>query len=231
MKKRTILLLQILCIFSSFAQEKDNDINPNLNVTRQGFGEQAFLNMGVGFVNAKAKTEGSAYYFDNWNTEGLIYTKDNKRYKIKKVNINLYDNTLEAIYDEGYVFTFNTNNLVKIVINKKVFRVLTLDNELNIFELFFNNRLSIYRYNSVSYYKNSRNPMVNRKDNEYINKEKYYLYDAGSLTKIKLSNKYFSKLFQSETISQEFIMEFIKKNKLSLKKEADLIKVLNFVSQ
>ncbi|MGK0421424.1 MAG: hypothetical protein ACJAVE_001284 [Polaribacter sp.] len=231
MKKKTILLLQILCIFSSFAQEKDNDINPNLNVTRQGFGEQAFLNMGVGFVNAKAKTEGSAYYFDNWNTEGLIYTKDNKRYKIKKVNINLYDNTLEAIYDEGYVFTFNTNNLVKIVINKKVFRVLTLDNELNIFELFFNNRLSIYRYNSVSYYKNSRNPMVNRKDNEYINKEKYYLYDAGSLTKIKLSNKYFSKLFQSETISQEFIMEFIKKNKLSLKKEADLIKVLNFVSQ
>ena len=173
MKKKTILLLQILCIFSSFAQEKDNDINPNLNVTRQGFGEQAFLNMGVGFVNAKAKTEGSAYYFDNWNTEGLIYTKDNKRYKIKKVNINLYDNTLEAIYDEGYVFTFNTNNLVKIVINKKVFRVLTLDNELNIFELFFNNRLSIYRYNSVSYYKNSRNPMVNRKDNEYINKEKY----------------------------------------------------------
>tara|TARA_B110000902_G_scaffold241264_1_gene291433 strand:+ start:184 stop:879 length:696 start_codon:yes stop_codon:yes gene_type:complete len=231
MKKKTILLLQILCIFSSFAQEKDNDINPNLNVTRQGFGEQAFLNMGVGFVNAKAKTEGSAYYFDNWNTEGLIYTKDNKRYKIKKVNINLYDNTLEAIYDEGYVFTFNTNNLVKIVINKKVFRVLTLDNELNIFELFFNNRLSIYRYNSVSYYKNSRNPMVNRKVNEYINKEKYYLYDAGSLTKIKLSNKYFSKLFQSETISQEFIMEFIKKNKLSLKKEADLIKVLNFVSQ
>ena len=231
MKKKTILLLQILCIFSSFAQEKDNDINPNLNVTRQGFGEQAFLNMGVGFVNAKAKTEGSAYYFDNWNTEGLIYTKDNKRYKIKKVNINLYDNTLEAIYDEGYVFTFNTNNLVKIVINKKVFRVLTLDNELNIFELFFNNRLSIYRYNSVSYYKNSRNPMVNRKDNEYINKVKYYLYDAGSLTKIKLSNKYFSKLFQSETISQEFIMEFIKKNKLSLKKEADLIKVLNFVSQ
>ena len=231
MKKKTILFLQILCIFSSFAQEKDNDINPNLNVTRQGFGEQAFLNMGVGFVNAKAKTEGSAYYFDNWNTEGLIYTKDNKRYKIKKVNINLYDNTLEAIYDEGYVFTFNTNNLVKIVINKKVFRVLTLDNELNIFELFFNNRLSIYRYNSVSYYKNSRNPMVNRKDNEYINKEKYYLYDAGSLTKIKLSNKYFSKLFQSETISQEFIMEFIKKNKLSLKKEADLIKVLNFVSQ
>lgn len=231
MKYIYILLVQILCIFSSFAQEKENDINPNLNVTRQGFGEQAFLNMGVGFVNAKTKTEGSAYYFNNWNTEGLIYTKDNKRYKIKKVNINLYDNTLEAIYDEGYVFTFNTNNLVKIVINKKVFRVLTLDNELNIFELFFNNRLSIYRYNSVSYYKNSRNPMVNRKVNEYINKEKYYLYDAGSLTKIKLSNKYFSKLFQSETMSQEFILDFIKKNKLSLKKEADLIKVLNFVSQ
>jgi uncharacterized protein YdeI (BOF family) len=231
MKNIYILLVQILCIFSSFAQEKDSDINPNLNITRQGFGVHAFLNMGVGFVNAKIKTEGSAYYFDNWNTEGLIYTKDNKRYKIKKVNINLYDNTLEAIYDEGYVFKFNTNNLVKIVINKKVFRVLTLDNELNIFELFFNNSLSIYRYNSASYYKNSRNPMVNRKVNKYISKEKYYLYDKDRLTRIKLSNNFVSKLFQSETISPEFILKFIKKNKLSLKKETDLIKVLNFVSQ
>jgi hypothetical protein len=231
MNKKIILLLQILCVFSSFAQEKESENKSNLNVTRQGFGDHAFLNMGLGFVNKKAKTEGSAYYFDNWNTEGLIYTKENKRYKIKKVNINLYDNTLEAIYDEGSVFTFGTNNLVKIVINKKVFRVLTIDNKLSIFELFFNNRLSIYRYNSVSYYKNSPNPMVNRSANKYIKKEKYYLCDKGRLTKIKLSNKFFSKFFKSEIISQESILKFIKKNKLSLKKDSDLIKVLNFVSK
>ena len=73
--------------------------------------------------------------------------------------------------------------------------------------------------------------MVNRSANKYIKKEKYYIYDKGRLTKIKLSNKFFSKFFKSEIISQESILKFIKKNKLSLKKDTDLIKVLNFVSK
>jgi len=231
MKKTVILLVQILFIFPSLAQEETVSETNSRNTTRQGFGTHAFLDMGVGFVNTSTKTEGSAYYFDDWNTEGIIYIKDKGRIKIKKVNINLYDNKLEALFDGNSVFTFDSENLVKIVINDKVFRTFNINNELKIFELFFNDKVSIYRYYSVSYSQKSINPMINRKTNKYIKKAKYYLYRDSELTKMKLSKKSFSKLFQSDRVSQESILKYIDKNKLSLNKETDLIKALKFVNK
>lgn len=217
-------------ISPSFAQEKAKESNKS-NVTRQGFGVHAFVNMGVGFVNARTKTEGSAYYFENWNTEGVIYIKDKGRVKIKRANINLYDGKLEALYDENSVFTFDNENLIKIVINDKVFRIFKINKEEQIFELLFNDKFSIYRYYSVIYSEGSKNPMVNRKTNKYIKKAKYYLYRDSNLIKMKLSKKSFSKLFQSDKVSQESIVKYISNNKLSLNKEDDLIKVVKFVNK
>jgi hypothetical protein len=73
--------------------------------------------------------------------------------------------------------------------------------------------------------------MHNRASNKYIKKAKYYLYSERELTKMKLSKKSFSKAFQSDNASQKSILEYIEKSRLSLKKEADLIKALNFVSR
>jgi len=227
MKKVVILLVQIIFILPSLAQETTNTINN----TRQGFGRHEGFDMAVGFVNARTRTEGSAYYFDDWNTEGVIYIKDKGRVKIKKVNINLFDSKLEAVYDENSVFTFDSDNLIKIVINDKVFRTFEINKELKFFELIFNDKLSIYRYYSVIYSQGSKNPMLSRKNNKYIKKAKYYLYRDGELTMMKLSKKSFSKLFQSDKVSQESILEYIKKNKLSLNKETDLIEVLKFVNK
>ena len=229
MKKKIFLLLQIISILTSLAQEKTNKTNPN-NITRQGGGTQVDFQIGQGFVNPKVETDGTPYYFDDWDTEGIIYSKDKGKYKIKKVNINLYDNTLEAFYGDGYVFTFFSKNLIKIIINTKVFRVIKVNKKSKIFELFFNDKFSIYRYYNISYSEHSINPMVNRKVNKYIQKAEYYLYSENKLTKIKLSKNSFSKLFQSDKISQQSIYNFIKENKLSLSKETDLIKVLNFVN-
>jgi len=230
MKKIFILLIQIVFILPSLAQENFEDAN-SMNVTRQGFGKQIPFQMGTGFINPKANTEGSAYYFDNWDNEGVVYTRDKGKYEIKKVNINLYSNKFEAIYDSTFVYTFDSKNLIKIVINNKIFRVIKINGESKIFELFFNGKFSIYKYYNINYSSSSRNPMVNRKTNKYIKKTKYYLYSKNKLTKIKLSKKSFSKFFQSDKVSQQSTLKFIKKNKLSLSKENDLIKVLNFVSK
>ncbi len=230
MKKIFILLAQIIFIFPSLAQENVNESNSR-NITRQGFGKQIPFEMGVGFVNRKANTEGSAYYFDDWNNEGIVYTKDKGKYKIKKVNINLYSNKFEAIYDSTFVYTFDSKNLIKIVIDNKVFRIIKIKEEPKIFELFFNDKISIYKYYNINYSRSSRNPMVNRKTNKYIKKTKYFLFSKNKLTKIKLSKKSFSKFFKSDKVSQKSTLDFINENKLSLNKESDLIKALNFVSK
>jgi len=231
MKKKILFVVCALYIVPIFSQDRGGGKSSNLNVSRQGFGEQSFFDMGLGFVNPKAKTEGSAYYFDNWETEGIIYTSDKQRFKIKNVNINLYDNTLDALYDGNSVYTFNNENLAKIVINGKDFRVFKVDKEVKILESFFRGKFSIYRYNSLIYRESSANPMINRKTNKYIKKSKYFVYKKGSLTKIKLSKKSFAKIFQSKTVSKESILGFLKKNDLSLSNEEDLLKALRFVSQ
>jgi hypothetical protein len=85
---------------------------------------------------------------------------------------------------------------------------------------------------TLSFYaKGTANPMLSRKTNKFIKKAKYYLYVDSELTLIKLSKKPFSKLFQSDKVSQESILEYIKQNKLSLSKEEDLIQALNIVNK
>ena len=229
-KKAVVLLLLMTSIFPSLAQESVTEKNPRNNI-RQGFGTQNSFDLGAGFINPRFKTDGSAYYFEDWDTEGIIYTKDKGSFKIKKVNINLYDSTLEAIYDENSVFTFDSDNIMKIKINNKVFRIFKIDEELKIFEQVFKNTFSVYKYYDVLYSEASINPMHNRASNKYIKKAKYYLYSERELTKMKLSKKSFSKAFQSDNASQKSILEYIEKSRLSLKKEADLIKALNFVSR
>ena len=231
MKRIGILLLQIMFIVPSLAQETVTPKKSNNNVTRQGFGTHVGFDTGIGFVNPRVATDGSAYYFEDWNTEGIVYTKKNGSFRIEKVNINLYDNNLEAIYDENSIFTFDSDNIIKIQINSKIFRPLIVDDELKIFEIVFNDTFSVYKHYSVLYSEASVNPMHNRKTNKYIKKAKYYLFQDDKLTPMKLSKKAFSKLFQSEEVTQESILKYIKKSKLSLRKEADLIKVLNFVEK
>lgn len=230
MKNLAILLVLLLCVFPLYAQIED-DNKTNIKTTRQGFGKFSGIDMSLGFVNARMKTEGSAYYFNDWNAEGIIYIKDKGRVKIKQVNLNIYDNKLEALYDDDNVFTFDSKNLIKFVINDKVFRTFEFNNKPKIFELFFNGKVPVYKYYNVTYSKGSANPMLNRKSNKYIKNEKYFTYNDGELTRIKLTKKSVSKLLQSDKISQESISEFIKKNRLSLQDETDLLKVLELVNR
>jgi uncharacterized protein YdeI (BOF family) len=228
MKKAFILLLQMMFILPALAQVDDSN---TINTTRQGFGEFRGINMSVGFVNAKRITEGSAYYFEDWNTEATIYLKEEGRVKLEKVNINLYDSKLEAIYDENNVFTFDSENLVKIVINDKIFRTFEINKELKILELIFNGEFSIYRYYSVIYRKGEANPMLSRTTNKYIKKAKYYVYRDSELTLIKMTKKQLANQLQSDKVSEDSILEFIKQNKLSLNDEADLLQVFEFVNK
>lgn len=229
MKTVFLIALQLLFILPALAQEPEADTNP-INTTRQGFGDMRGIMTAVGFVNPKARTEGSAYYYEDWDSEAMIYLKDQGRHKVSQVNINLYDNTLDALYDGNNVFTFDTKELMQVVIGKTIFRPFMLDKKLRILELFYNNKAAIYKHNYVSYSKSSANPMINRKTNKYIKNERLYLYRDGQLIKIKLAKKAFAKLFASGLMSQEVIERYISDNNLSLKKEDDLIQVLNFVN-
>lgn len=231
MKFVTVLLLFIITLLPSQAQESNRNNNPS-NLTRTGFGTSVNgFNAGLGFVNPKIMTDGSAYYFDTWDTEAKIYTKKNGMFTIKNVNINLYDGTLEALYDEHSVFTFDSNNLVRLLINDKVFRLFTIDEKVYIYQLIFRDSFSVYKYHDVLFAEASVNPMAGRRRNKYIVNEEYYLYRNGELTKIKLNKKPFAKLFESDQHSEKDIINYLQEAQLAIKKESHLIKALKFVAK
>lgn len=225
-----LIIVFLTYLITSTVLSQTSNSNPN-NVTRQGFGTQEGFNIGLGFVNPDFVTDGSAYFFEDWNNEGIVYTKSEGNFKIEKVNINLMNSTLDALYDESSVFTFDTKNIMRIVINKKVFRVFEINNDYKIFEMFYNNGLSVYKFNSVLFSEGAVNPMLARKTNKYINEQEYFLYQDKILTKIKLGKKPFAKLFATSVSSQETIMNYIKDYQLSLKDEDDLKRIFTFLSK
>lgn len=213
----------------TFASSQEDD--GNIKLTRQGFGTSNGVNLPVGWVNPKGITEGTPYYFEDWNTVGLIYTKEKGRLKMEGVNINLFENTLEALYKDNNVFAFDNKNILRITINKHVFRIFTIDKKDKILEQFFKGSFSVYKYQKVSYVKKNTDPMTTQRFNKYVKKDRYYLYQNDKLTQIKLTKKAFSKMFKSNNLSQESILNYMADNKLSLKDEKDLITILKYVSQ
>ena len=100
-----------------------------------------------------------------------------------------------------------------------------------IFELFFNGNAQVYRYFKVLYQQGQANPMLSRQQNKYIKNEKYYLYQDGKLTEMKMTKKALSEMLQTETVSEKDIAAFIKDNRLSLKKEDDLFQIFEFADK
>lgn len=231
MKNFILLSFLAASVFSTHAQEIVNSNANPLNITRQGFGVHNGLSTNLGFVNPDALTDGSAYYFEDWDNSGTIYTKSDGNVKLKQVNINLYYSTLEAIYDDKSIFTFDSENLMRIVVNGKVFRTFEMDGEIKILEQFYNKGISIYKFHKVSFVEASVNPLHNRKKHKYITDQKYYLYKDGELRQLKLSKKAFAKTFQTEKLNEKAIADYIVKSKISLKKEEDLKKVFQFISR
>lgn len=227
---KTNVLLIFLTVLSAsvFSQSSQNTSNTT-NVTRQGFGEHSSYDTNLGFVNARPETDGTVYFFDNWETIGKIYTKANGVYLVEKLNINLLNNTLEAIYDESSVFTFDSDSILQVVINDITFRVIPTEDGLQVLELIYSASPSVYKHFNIIYSEASVNPMHGRKANKYIKNHKYVVYKNGELIKVSLSKKTFAQFFQTDSKDQNAILNFIKKNKLSLKDESNMIQVLDYI--
>ena len=227
-----LLALLIICTTPLIAQDqKLADLNSSIETSIQGNAYAIDMDLAVSSINGEIGTKNSAYYFDDWDTKGEIFVKDKGKVRIDGVNLNLFDNTLQAVYEENKVFTFDSDRLMKIVINDKVFRIFEIDNKLRIMELFYESKQAVYKYFDVKYVPGSLNTMLNRSANKFIKNEKYFILQDGELLRIKMTKKAIAAQLETETIGQEAILSFIKKGKLRVKKEEDFVKVLNFVNR
>ncbi|MGM5470568.1 hypothetical protein ACS386_09845 [Flavobacteriaceae bacterium LMO-SS05] len=173
------------------------------------------------------------YYYPTYTNTALILTSSGEKYKLLNINYNIYKNNFDFEISKDSVYVIDNTYISSITINGKVFKEYIDDNHNNrIYQTVYeNDNFSFLREDKIvsSEIKdplNQAEPKIkltrlvlyyfeNKKENNYI-------------TEIKLNKKSILELFDD---NGDLLKDFIKKNKLSIKDESDLIRIFEYCDE
>ena len=141
-------------------------------------------------------------------------------------------NAFEAKGENDSIFSFNFNNIDKVIVNDMVFKNYYYNEDNRVYQIVYeNDSFSILKGFSVKLVSRSGNPMINRENDRYVRKKKYFLRNKKSKTikYFKLNRRSINKLFTNINKSQIDIDSFISENELSFKDEKDVSRILDYV--
>jgi hypothetical protein len=172
--------------------------------------------------------DGSILLYDNIETPGLVYVKD-RVYKMENINYNIKNDQFFTKIENDSVFLFTFDNIDKISIKNRDFEEIynSSENKKSVFEILHKgNKISLLKKHTVRFIPGSDNPMVNRPRSEYKKKSSYFIKQRDKMTKVKLKKSKILNLLDKN--SRKKASNYIKDKKLSISKEKDLIKLIDY---
>ena len=223
MKK--VLFILVLASFSTcFTQQKKNIVDTRINT----IGDPNTYGPGLWIKSSTIKNvKGSPYLFDNWINFATIYSSEGKMFRVRNINYDTKTDRFVAKVSLDSVYEFDSQYLKKIRLNNKVFTFIQSANINSYFELIVNAKgKQILKKSRKIIKEGKRDPFTNATSADYyVLKEKYFFRsNEESIKELKLKKKSFLKLFGDESY---LVKKIISKNNLSLKKDADLVKIFN----
>ena len=144
---------------------------------------------------------------------------------MNKANYNIQDGVFQSYVGDS-LFTFRINNIEKVVLNNKTYKNVYRNGKNNVYEVIYeSDNISIYKEYRVEIIAASNDPMVSRTSNKYSQNKSYYSKVGSNYTSFRLNKKGVLELLDEEDKTD--IQKFVKKNKLSFKRENDLVKIFN----
>ncbi|WP_452228677.1 MULTISPECIES: hypothetical protein [unclassified Lacinutrix] len=234
--KKILGLALLLCTGMSFSQtssatiigggggNKISDLfaNDNMN-TNSGFWIT---------TTTSGDMNGSSYLYENWINRGEIYDATGKGYNIPNCNFNISSNRIEALLNEDSaekVFVFNTRDLKKVRIGLKTFVNKNIDKGQNyLLEVIQEgDKIALYKSHSTLVIVAEVNPMTNQKmgKDKMTVENSYYAEKNGKIQEVKMKKSNLLKLMSNK---KREVNSFIKENKISTSKEADLFKIFQY---
>ncbi len=177
--------------------------------------------------NLLKKTEnsnikGSFYLYKNWKNKSSIITRNNKKYDLPNINFDLDIEKFISKTSKDSVFIYTDLKEIKISDNKFI----KIENKY--FEILIDkpSKISFFKNYSGKLKKAVLNKMTNQqlRPAEYVKLIKYFTLKNNQLSEVKLSKKNILKTIDPK--NQKEIKKYIKDNKLSYKKEKDVLKIL-----
>ena len=222
-----IIFLSIF-LFSNLTLSQSNvltDFRAALGDTGN-FGSSFFYNQPNKFIL------GSAYLFDEWNNHGEIQTLSGERFLIRNINLNISRNAFEAkINNNDSIFSFNFNNIKKIIINGKTYKNYFFNENNRVYEIIYeSSSFSVLKGFDVKLVTQSGNPMVNRSNDKFVKKQSFFIRseDNKIIESFRFNKRSLNKLFEKNQIDLNKIQSFIDSSRLSYKSEGDVIKILEY---
>jgi len=168
----------------------------------------------------KKNVKGSPLLFNKY-VNGVIELNDGRSFRISDLNINLFKGVFFAKIDDKSNFIFinvkslKTDNKTYIQKGNMVLEELAKGNKITLLKHIYKEKKNISP--------DRLNPFGQEKWKE---NEEYYLLKNNKTEKIKLKERILLSFFEKS--EENNIKKYIKNNKLSLKKEKDVIKVINY---
>lgn len=179
------------------------------------------------------EVSGSPYLFKEFTTSNVYFKSGNKPVEYL-INYNAYKDQVEFIENDNTYAIVNTNKVNKIEIDKQTFVYSQYHNYNDIKEGYFvelvSDYISLYRREiiiTISTNKSAAYSDTDTKDNKFVkDKPLYYISVYGEPLRLIKNKKKLRQLF----FNHPALDEFMKKEKIKLHSEEDLIKLVTFLS-
>lgn len=217
---KTLLILFIL-ISTPYLHSQKNDSSLR---SGQMYNYNTIISSSVNTISAhKSNIEGNRYVFNKTNTSGKIYTSK-KTYTANRLNIDALNKDIVILIGKDSLLILEKNKIDSLTIENRKFCKLANN---SFYEILYrkNDDFLLRDYNC--YIKKGRaNVMKGTIENDnYELTQKYYLYRGKVMSNSFIpTKKAFMEMFKGQ---RDEIKNFMKKNRIDLKKDEDIIKLVS----
>lgn len=176
-------------------------------------------------VSGKEEITGNPFLFSNWDNDGVVYS-EKKSYSYEKLNYNILSDDIGILKSRDSVLIFNKVIIDSFIVKNKKFKKYH-----NWFYevLYQGSKISLLKKYEVQIVEGAFNPIDGTKGKSRFKMiDDYYIENSSGIVKFIPSKKSILGIFEDEIV---MVKKFIKQNKLSLKKEKDLIDIFKYYNQ
>tara|TARA_Y100000746_G_scaffold179381_1_gene157204 strand:+ start:81 stop:758 length:678 start_codon:yes stop_codon:yes gene_type:complete len=218
-------LLVVLCILLSTPFYGQTNFNAGISMGGND------VNYGsTFFYNTRNVVIGSVYLFDEWTNSAEIHTLSNERFLVRNINLNINRNAFEAkLNDSDSIFSFNFNNIKKILINDKTYKNYFYNDDNRVYEIIYETeKLSVMKGFSIKLVSKGANPMLNRANDKYAKFSSYFVKRDNSIKPFRLRKKSIHNLLDNDKNIISRLDFYIANENLSYKNEDDIVQILDY---
>ena len=233
MKNINLFIVFLLFSFVALAQTNTVDSGGSQameNYAKLASGNGSNFGNSMMFYNPKRQIDGKFHLFEDWSNTAVIHTLSDDKFLVKRINLNIKRNSFEAKMNESdSIFSFTFNNIKKIVVNNKTYKNYYYDDDNRVYEMLYeSDDYKFMKGFEVTLITASANPLVNRPNDKYVRGEDYFIMIEGVINPIKLKKKSLYKTLELDKSNTSRLNMFVESNSLSLKKEEDIVKLLEY---